>query len=177
MIDVEVSESREAFWLDLLARFGRRVLAYAQTTRCSVGEAEEIAADVWATAVVFEASLAVSEDQWSILQPLIRSLCARRMRVWRREQAWATGRLEQVEAPTANDQSMYHVALWRWWEHASASLSDQQRSAIDLRYRWGWSFPDVAEALDVAEPTARVHVLRGLEKLRQFCSVHPPPAN
>ncbi len=45
-------------------------------------------------------------------------------------------------------------------------LTDRQRSALLMREYLGYSFREVASALGIGEPTARVHYHRGKETLR-----------
>jgi RNA polymerase sigma factor (sigma-70 family) len=56
---------------------------------------------------------------------------------------------------------------------AMAALPGDQRRAIELRVVEERSYPDVAAALDVAEPAARARVSRGLRALARELSTSP----
>lgn len=57
---------------------------------------------------------------------------------------------------------------------AVARLPEQQATAVAMRYLLSCSYDEIAQALDCAEATARVHVLRGLSRLRDLLShLHP----
>lgn len=165
---------REQFWRDLTGRFDRRLRAYCRTLRCSDDEVEDILWDVWQEATAAEAALDALADPWPILQSLVRRVCAIRLRGWRRE-CPLDG--ESVIAQTANDEEVLESreALRVWADHLLGELPEQQRLAIDFRFRWGWPYWAVSAAIDVSEPTARVHVARGLRRIRALARRSPPP--
>jgi DNA-directed RNA polymerase specialized sigma24 family protein len=47
-----------------------------------------------------------------------------------------------------------------------AGLSERQRVAVVLVYGYGWTFPEVAELLEVKVTTVQTHLERGLARLR-----------
>lgn len=47
-----------------------------------------------------------------------------------------------------------------------SGLSTRQRQSVILRYYLGYSYRDIARAMDAPEPTVRSHVRRALERLR-----------
>ena len=49
---------------------------------------------------------------------------------------------------------------------ALARLSEQQRTAVVLVHGCGWSYQEVADALDVSKSSVGTHVARGLARLR-----------
>ena len=51
---------------------------------------------------------------------------------------------------------------------AIAQLSDSQATAVTMYYLLDCPYGDIVDALDCAEATARVHVSRGLERLRSL---------
>ena len=53
---------------------------------------------------------------------------------------------------------------------AIARLPEQQATAISMRFLLSCSYEEIAQALECAEPTARVHVMRGLSRLRELLS-------
>ena len=56
---------------------------------------------------------------------------------------------------------------------ALLSLTDQQRAAVWLVHACGWSYAEVAEALDIGRSTVGTHVTRALEALRRQLEVSP----
>ncbi|MBS0265447.1 MAG: RNA polymerase sigma factor [Planctomycetes bacterium] len=57
---------------------------------------------------------------------------------------------------------------------AIARLPEQQATAVSMRFLLSCSYEEIAQALDCAEPTARVHVMRGLSRLRSLLTNHSP---
>lgn len=53
-------------------------------------------------------------------------------------------------------------------QRAIARLSEQQATAITMRFLLFCPYDEIARALECAEPTARVHVARGLSRLREL---------
>ena len=54
---------------------------------------------------------------------------------------------------------------------ALLALSEQQRSAVWLVHACGWSYGEVAEALDIGRSTVGTHVTRALSALRRDLEV------
>ena len=50
-------------------------------------------------------------------------------------------------------------------------LSTSQRMAVVLVHAYGWTHAEAAEVMEVAEPTVKTHVQRGLAKLRSKLEV------
>jgi len=59
---------------------------------------------------------------------------------------------------------------------AVARLPEKQAAAVTLRVLEGQPYEAIAAALGCAEPTARVHVLRGRERLKRLLHVLAPAA-
>ena len=170
---IHLDHTREIFWRDLIARFERRVRPYCRRMRCSEGEIDEILWDLWQEATEHEQALAASSDQWPLLRCILRQLCATRARSWRRE-----SRLEDHHLDVAyggGDEPAGGQDLYELVPRLLAGLPAKQRLAVDFRFRWGWPYWAVAAAIDTAEPTARVHVARGLRRLREFAREGCPP--
>ena len=165
---------RSAFWGQLTRSYGRRLLAYARRTRCSEDEATDIVAEVWSVALTKEETLKGEDDRWPVLRTIARAVCADRVRVWRREAPLC---LSDTLVPLADSAAtnVDESALHYWWLVVRDELSGQQRTAVDFRFRWGWSYEHVSWALGCTESTARVHVKRGIAKLRDIVRGLPPP--
>ncbi len=167
-------DARDALWVRLMRSYGRRLHAYARRTRCSDEEASDIVAEVWSIALTHEHRLSEEADHWPILWSIARKVCAGRVRVWRRElHCLSQAVIPPLEETDAGDRNS--TALRNWWLVAGDQLSDQQRIAVDLRFRWGWCYEHVSWALGCTESTARVHVKRGLAKLRDIVRSLPLP--
>jgi DNA-directed RNA polymerase specialized sigma24 family protein len=74
--------------------------------------------------------------------------------------------------PMAATLSLAEPAVWTepWVEpHLAAglrALSDLQRTAVILHHSLSWTYPEIAELLDVSVSTVRNHIGRGMAKLR-----------
>lgn len=55
---------------------------------------------------------------------------------------------------------------------ALVALSEQQRVCVMLVHAFGWPIVDVAELLDISHSSARTHLLRGMQHLRDALEVH-----
>lgn len=166
--------ARETFWHDLIARSERRASAYCRRTRCSEGEIDEILWDLWQEATEHEEALAGSSDEWPLLQDLLRQICATRVRSWRRESRLNDNGYDV--ALTCDDERTGELHINDWMLRLIAQLPQQQRQAIDFRFRWGWPYWAVAAAIDTGESTARVHVVRGMRRLRELAKQNSQPA-
>jgi DNA-directed RNA polymerase specialized sigma24 family protein len=164
---------RERFWGGLIARYDRRLRAYASRTHCSVGEADEIVADVWADLTARDDS-EWREEPWPVLLSLLRARCAEQMRTWRREaplRGW--DQPGGTEDPAVDPE--FRLAVNEWWKRAAIHLTEPQQIAVTFRCMWGWESTQVANVLGTTEATMRVHLMRGLRKLRKLVKVIPPP--
>jgi RNA polymerase sigma factor (sigma-70 family) len=167
-------ESREEFWRALIAVLNPRLRAYLRRMRCNEEDIEEIVWDIWEEVANSESSGESTDDQWVVVESILRRNCARRARQWRHERPLDPD--EQIQM--CHDETSLDLADLRTWANQLlGELPPQQRLAVDLRCRWGWPYWAVAAALDAAEPTARVHVARGLHQLRTLAQVRPPPIN
>ena len=166
--------ARNALWVRLMPSYGRRLHAYARRTRCSDEEASDIVAEVWSIALTHEHRLSEEADHWPTLRSIARKVCAGRVGVWRREVSFLSHAVTTAQEETdAGDRNP--TALRDWWLVVRDKLSDQPRIAVDMRFRWGWRYEHVSWALGCTESTARVHVKRGLAKLRDLVRSLPPP--
>jgi RNA polymerase sigma factor (sigma-70 family) len=164
---------RERFWQDLICRFDYRLRAYLRRARWSPEQIEELIWDVWGVAVELEESLVDARDQWPILRRLAAQLSARRLRVRRRELSLGDNVAQPSRSNPIEESAGDAFARRTWIEDALARLSEKQRLAVDYRYRWGWPYWAVAAAVGTAEPTARVHAKRGLDRLREMVRMMP----
>ena len=92
------------------------------------------------------------------------TIVRKRSRRARREEG--TGRLDfQPDAGPDAAEALCEDERRREVARAIARLPEQQATAVTLRYLLEQPYRDVAETLGCAEPTARIHVSRGLARL------------
>jgi DNA-directed RNA polymerase specialized sigma24 family protein len=77
-------------------------------------------------------------------------------------------RLPATSAISHHDVQLVEPAL----PTALDQLTAMQRMAVVLVHAYGWTHAEAARVMDVAEPTAKTHVQRGLAKLRASLEVH-----
>lgn len=86
-----------------------------------------------------------------------------------------TGRLEAVPmSDVPNGPSSVTVVASRFepgLSPALARLSERQRTAVVLVHGCGWSYQEVATALDLSKSAVGTHVARALEQLRSDLGV------
>jgi len=136
--------------------------AYARTMRRREDEIDEVVWDIWDEAVWLEQRLTVATDPWEVLLPIVRHACAATMRRGRREQPIV--REFTMASGLEGDES----SLCDRVDDLLQQLPEQQRKAVDFRFRWGWPYWAIAAGLETAEVTARVHVGRGLRRLSRL---------
>ena len=102
-----------------------------------------------------------------MLRVVLNSACEhlRRRPNWQSSQSLASAESVEADTPVAGE-TMSHDETRRRVLDELASLSAQQAEAILLRLVEGLSYEEVADSLGCAVATARVHVNRGREKLR-----------
>ena len=90
--------------------------------------------------------------------------------VWRAAFRIAAGELKRrrerpppsVEAVDASSEGIIDVLA------ALQKLPRKQRAAVVLRHSLGYTPREIASILEMAPPTARVHITRGLKRLREL---------
>ena len=163
---------RERFWAALVVRYAHRFDAWLARSPYGVDERNEIAWDAWQLAVERERQLVGSSDHWALLSICLREACRDRLRSLRHERAASERDLSEHCSLESLDSvvEVSHDELCDEVLIALGSLSQQQRDAVDYRYRWGWPYEIVAAALNCKEATARVQAKRGLDRLRALFS-------
>lgn len=169
------NQRREEYWRQLVVRYHARLRAYCRFLRCRPEEVDELLWDVWHEAIESEAALAASDDQWPILKRLACTACS----AWRRQRRRARPIEDDaaIEVTDTVEERDRDWVLRVWTERVLAALPEKQRLAVDFRFRWGWPYWAVAAGIETSEPTARVHVARGLQRLRRLAQEFPPPTD
>lgn len=176
---VEGASHNEQAWLDLTAASRTRVTAYLRRVTTEPDEISELSAEVYSRAWINREDVLAATVPESVIIGFARAVCVE----------WGTWRrrllpLDTVEAASfvaetersSDSMSVEEVTLQRAWSQRMLSqLSESQRLAVDYRYRWSWSYDEIAAALGCSEATARVHVWRGLQRLRTLVIADPPP--
>jgi DNA-directed RNA polymerase specialized sigma24 family protein len=157
--------ARDGFWRDLLGHSDRRLRAYIRRCMFDSSQTEEIIWDVWAAAVGCEDALVRTTDQWTVLRPLVATVCAGYVRSRRGDRTFAEFPLDVCPSEPNGDQQPDYTG---WLANALHALPEKQRLAVDFRIRWQWPYWAIAAAIDAPEVTARVYVRRGLEGLRRY---------
>jgi len=102
-------------------------------------------------------------------------LVRRKLRIVQQEQSTDVASLVDVEADVnvallnSEDQERVQAAI--------AQLPEQQSIAVTMRYLLEASYSEIASGLDCAEATARVHVARGIKRLKQVLSTPSSPSS
>lgn len=161
---------REFAWCRLISKYDRRMRAYALRTRCSIDEADQIVADVWQLAVDHEDTILTDADPWILLHRLLKSVCASRVRVWRREVLLREALLDAATLIAAEplDVADEESGLVAWVIAQLDRLPNRQRFVLDRHFRHQWPYSAIARDLGTTEATTRVHAFRGLARLRDF---------
>lgn len=167
------NQRREEYWRQLVLRYHARLRAYCRFLWCRPEDVDELLWDVWHEAIESEATLAASDDHWPILKRLACTACSARRRQRRRERPIEDD--AAIEVTNAVEERDRDRVLRDWTERILAALPEKQRLAVDFRFRWRWPYWVVAAAIETSEPTARVYVARGLQRLRRLANQRPPP--
>jgi DNA-directed RNA polymerase specialized sigma24 family protein len=167
-------------WLDAVARSMPRVGAYIRRARLA-DDVAELLADTCYRAWLGRRELLAAPYPTDVVIGHAREACRACMATYRYERSLDGGTLPTTTGFGSSDNASLSVGEaeeWqRWCNRVLGSLSRQQRLAVDYRYRWSWSYELIAVAIGSTEATARVHVYRGLRRLRQLVAVDPPPCS
>ena len=173
------SPNNEQAWLDVVTASRRRVTAYLRCMTKEPDELSELFAEVSLRAWIDRMEVLAAVAPESMFIDYARAVCAE-WAVWRRhlrplnatDDAGVTPYTERL----SNSMSVEDVRLQRaWFERVLCQLSDCQWMAVDYRYRSSKSYKDIAAALGCSEATTRVHVWRGLHRLRTIVAADPLP--
>jgi RNA polymerase sigma-70 factor (ECF subfamily) len=88
----------------------------------------------------------------------------------------AGGAARRASAPAGPAAAAERSEVRALVREAVARLPEKQAAAVTLRVLEEQPYDAIAAALGCAEPTARVHVLRGREKLARLLRALAPPA-
>lgn len=177
----EVTEQGRAVqWLKLRAHLTRRLRSYVRHVSREDDDVAELIAETWSRAWTCKADFLIAPDPATSLICIAREVCRDWMRARRHEvtlcETDGDGDVEP-EASTCGSMSIEEAqGQQRWADRVLSQLTQQQRLAVDYRYRWSWSYEVIAAAMDTSEATARVHAWRGLRRLRAVVASDPLPA-
>lgn len=82
-------------------------------------------------------------------------------------------RLHALSAVPAADEALNHKQQRQQLLRVLEQLPAKQKAAIVLRYGHDVAVADIAASLNISQATAKTHLVRGLEKLRNLLTVTP----
>jgi DNA-directed RNA polymerase specialized sigma24 family protein len=170
---------REQRWKELMARYTGPLVGYFRKTKAGPDDVTELLGDVWAAAVEMEPAIFGASDPWPILHAIAKPIAVEWKARARHEIPLADAMPSAAvasEAPGPDLSERERRAPMLLWQAAAlATLSEKQRSVVDLRIRYGIPDDMLAEALNIPRSTLRVYAKRGLARLRQYAREYPPP--
>jgi RNA polymerase sigma-70 factor (ECF subfamily) len=172
-----VAAGDEAAFADLFRLLSPRVLGLVQRVVRNKAQAEEITqevfVEVWRTAPRFDTEKG-SAETWVTM--LAHRRAVDRVRAEQARSERQTKVASQGDVPDATPEA--HVVDIIGAEQdatrvrrALAGLSDLQRQAIELAFYQGFTYPQVAQALDVPLGTIKTRIRDGLIRLRDQLEV------
>lgn len=169
-MDASYDHEREAFWRELIEHYTIRLRGYIRRAHLD-DSTDDILWDVWQLASQHETELVASEGCWPILQGVLKEVLRERKHIARYERTLDRATLSATSSSESVEEAVYSDELIEWALAALGQLTEKQRLAVDYRFRWNWPYRIVAAAIDATEATTRVHVMRGLTRLRKM-AVH-----
>jgi RNA polymerase sigma-70 factor (ECF subfamily) len=166
---VAISRGSEAAFVAFYRRFSAQVFGLARRVVRDPAQAEEVAQevflDIWRRASRFDPTKG-SATSWVLT--LTHSRAVERVRS---AQAAADRDLRSAESTTERDldsvvEAVEHRAERRAVQRCLTTLTDLQRQSVTLAYYGGYTYPQVAEMLQVPLPTIKTRMRDGLIRLR-----------
>jgi DNA-directed RNA polymerase specialized sigma24 family protein len=156
-----------------------RVVAYLRTVTRDTGDLQELIAETVARAWLAREAVLAAPVPPDAMIAYARAAARDFVRSRRREcsclcRATVEPGAEAPRAMSVGDA----ILLFNHVNGLLSRLSSHQRIAVDLRWRWGWPYSAIAWALGTTEATARVHALRGMQRMRRLdaATAFPPLA-
>jgi RNA polymerase sigma-70 factor, ECF subfamily len=172
-----VAVGDEAAFADLFRLLSPRVLGLVQRVVRSRAQAEEITqevfVEVWRTAPRFDTAKGSAETWVTMLahRRAVDRVRAEQARTERQTKVATQGPVPEATPEThvvdliGTDEDAHRVRA------ALAHLTDLQRQAIELAFYRGFTYPQVAQALDVPLGTIKTRIRDGLLRLRDQLEV------
>ncbi|MGE4093952.1 MAG: RNA polymerase sigma factor [Candidatus Binatia bacterium] len=164
----EVSRTR---YEDLYRAHYPRIVRLCRLLLRDVGEAEEVAQEVFVKLLRVSSGLSQSLAWEAWLTRVAVNACRDRQRNWwwrrRREDTmdWQELQLPSL-APTPEETTLSREQRERIWQ-SLRHLSARQREIFVLRYVEGWSGDEVADLLGVTSGSVKRHLFRAVQLMRQ----------
>ena len=177
---IRIARGDEQAFEDLFRRFAPAVLGIVRRVLRDPAQSEEVTQEVfvqiWRTATRYD------QERGSVAAYLATLAHRRAVDRVRAEQAHADRQdrvaaghavidLDHVEGEVLDDAERDLVA--RRVQGALDSLTGLQREAIELAYYRGYSYPQVAQLLDVPLGTVKTRIRDGMIRLRDQLGVNP----
>jgi len=177
--DAQRSSDDDRRWLDVVAQSMPRVRAYIRRVSKDDDEIADLLAETRALAWLGRSEVLADPTPTAAMIEYAREACREWMVTHRHEAPLdevTVAMMPSQDAMGGDSMSLPEAEEWqRWCVRVLSRLSPQQRLAVDYRYRWSWDYEVVAAAIGSTEATARVHVHRGLGRLRETFAHDPPP--
>jgi len=151
-----------------------RLWRFAYLTVRTREAAEEVTQDVFFALWQRRATLEVYGDVAVYLHTAVRYRAAKYVR----HDRVVARHADTAEHPVSDDSAIAHIAgpdetlsaaeLERAFLDALAAVPARVRQALILRWRDGWTYEEVGEALGISKVAARAMVLRYQQRLRPF---------
>lgn len=154
MLEIPVTGSAPPTFEQFYASTWQRAARWAIALTGDVGSGEEVAQNAFL-------ALADRYDTLTAPMPYLRRTIVNGARMAHRSELRRTGREQRSPAGGSTEQPLDLDLL-----AALAHLSDDQRSAVVLRYWADWADAEIADALGCRTATVRSHLRRGLAGLR-----------
>jgi RNA polymerase sigma-70 factor (ECF subfamily) len=160
----------ETIYLALFERLWR----FAYLTVGQQDVAEEVAQDVFFALWQRRAAIDVHGDIAVYLHSAVRYRAVKHVRHDRVVHRYAEGaesagdelpHVARIEGP---EETLSAIELERAFLDALAAVPDRARQALVLRWRDGWTYEEVGEALGISKVAARALVLRYQRRLEPF---------
>jgi RNA polymerase sigma-70 factor, ECF subfamily len=158
-----IAAGNQAGLEEIHSRYSGRIMAFALKLTGRRDLAEELVCEtltaVWLSAVRFRNASKVSTWIFGI----VHILSMKALRNARTATSSATG--SQIEAfydPQSNAE------VCEWLDAALALLPEEQRTALELSYRFGHTCQQIADTLGCSRNTVKTRMFHGRRKLRQL---------
>jgi RNA polymerase sigma-70 factor (ECF subfamily) len=162
---------RPAFAM-LAQRYMARLTQFCVKMTGDAAAAEEIAQQAWLEIWRHRARYVPRGKFIVLLYAAARNRCRNRARDTQRQAQWIVREsdavLETTGAAPEQLDSLLERERERQVHEALANLPEKLREAVILRYSEGFSYEDIATALEINASTARSRVFHGLRALRSY---------
>jgi len=165
-----------AAFSDLLARHDRQVLKLAQSMLGHTQDAQDVFQESCLRAYLHLRSFRFESEFRTWLLRITINQCRSRLRQNRFRRWLSIDSVEESEGgrlmalpsrEIAPDEAAHRHQFWEQLQAALDKLPMSQRAAFTLKHLQGCSILEVAQVLDCAQGTAKIHLFRAVQKLKK----------